>query len=108
MKSYFKTVDELKDFLCDFGYEETIVLENDDYLPAIIGNDSDGRLIYSYDKMVDFLMEKDKMSYDEACEWIHYNTIRALPYMGPMRPIIMYEFSSVLGEPDDEEKKPLE
>lgn len=111
MKGYFETLDELKEFLCDFGYEDTIVLENEDYLPAVIGTDSDGRLIYSYDKMAEFLMERDKMSYEEACEWIDYNTIRALPYMGPMHPIIIREFSSMFGELDDlniEQKKPLE
>lgn len=36
-------------------------------------------------------MENDKMTEEEAMEWVGYNTIRSLPYMGEMKPIIMYD-----------------
>ena len=39
----------------------------------------------------EYLMEVDGMDYDEAVEFIEYNTIRALPYAGDMRPIIKYD-----------------
>lgn len=26
----------------------------------------------------------------EAVEWISYNTVRSLPYVGPMAPVILY------------------
>jgi len=29
--------EEVKDYLCDHGWEETIVFENPDYAPAIAG-----------------------------------------------------------------------
>jgi len=40
--------------------------------------------------MVEYLMNTDNMSYEDAVEWIDYNTIRTLPYMGIMKPVIMY------------------
>jgi hypothetical protein len=35
-------------------------------------------------------MEEEEFTEEEAIEWIDYNTIRALPYMGEKAPIIMY------------------
>lgn len=84
------TIDSLKEWLCDNDHEETIVFESPDYLSAIIGITEDGRLIYSYDKMVEHLMLTDGMDAEEAMEFIDYNTVRALPYAGDMAPIIQY------------------
>lgn len=92
MFKLFKDVKELKDLLNDLGYEETVVFENPSYLKAIIGISDDGALCYSYNKMVQCLMEEDKMEQEEAMEFIDYNTIRALPYTSSMgvRPIVVY------------------
>ena len=60
------------------------------YDNAIIGVTTDGRVVYDYDKMVEELIEDEEWSYEEAVEWIDYNTIRSLPYAGPSGPIIMY------------------
>lgn len=84
-----RTLDEIKEWLCDRDYEDTVVLENPDYLSAIVGVSDDGRLIYDYEKMAEHLMTTDGMDYEEACEFINFNTIGALPYMGEKRPIIM-------------------
>lgn len=83
------SIEDLKQWLCDNDYEETVVMENPDYLSAIVGISDDGRLIYDYQKMVEHLVTTDGMDYDEACEFIDYNTIGALPYMGEKRPIIL-------------------
>ena len=40
--------------------------------------------------MIQWLMDTEQWSYEDAVEWIDYNTIRALPYMGEGAPIIMY------------------
>ena len=92
MFKLFKDVKELKDLLNELGYEETVVFENPSYLKAIIGISDDGALCYSYNKMVQCLMEEDKMEQEEAMEFIDYNTIRALPYASSMgvRPIVVY------------------
>lgn len=83
------TLDSLKEYLCARGYEETIILESPDYLSAIVGISDDARIIYDYEKMVKFLMISEGMDYEEAIEFIDFNTLGALPYMGEKRPIIL-------------------
>ena len=70
--------------------EDAIVFDNMSYDGSIIGVTTDDRVVYSYDKMVEELMQDEEWSYEDAVEWIDYNTIRALPYTGPNGPIIMY------------------
>ena len=89
----FNTLDELKEYLCDRGYEEIVVFDNPSYVTAAIGTEEiSGRVIYDYEKMVEFLMETDGMTYEDAAEFIDYNTIRAIPSMGTSAPIILYPF----------------
>ena len=70
--------------------EDAIVFDNMSYDGSIVGVTTEGRVVYSYDKMVEELMQDEEWSYEDAAEWIDYNTIRALPYMGENGPIIMY------------------
>jgi hypothetical protein len=79
-----------RDLLNELGLEESIVFENPNYDSAIIGYDANNyRIIYDYEKMVEHLMDVDGMEYDEAVEFIDYNTIRAIPYIGSNAPIIL-------------------
>ena len=77
--------------LVDAGYEDVIVFENESYDDALVGVSHDGRAIYSFDKMVEWLCRKDGIDEEEAIEWIEYNTIRAIPYAGEKAPIVMYD-----------------
>lgn len=70
------------------NYPDSIILDSMD--DAIIGIDVDGHVVYSYDKCVDCMI-KQGMTDEEAMEWIDYNTIRAIPYMGDNKPIMIYE-----------------
>ena len=92
MFKMFKDVKELKDLLNELEYKDTVVFENPSYLKAIIGLSDDGALCYSYEKMIECLMEEDGMDYEGAMEFIDYKTIRALPYASSMgiRPIVVY------------------
>lgn len=85
------TLNGLKDYLCERGYEDAVLLESPDYLNAIVGVSDDGRVIYDYEKMARCLMETDSMEYEEATEFIDFNTLGALPYMGEKKPIILNE-----------------
>lgn len=85
------TIDSLKDFLCELGHEDAVVLESPDYLSAVAGVSEDGRVIYSYPRMLEHLVLNDGMTYEEAAEFIDYNTIGSLPYMGEKAPIILNE-----------------
>lgn len=72
------------------GYEDVIILKNYSYDDALIGVTEDNRAIYDFDKMVQWLIHTENFTQEEAIEWIEYNTIRALPYMGERAPVIMY------------------
>lgn len=76
------------EYLENMGYEDVIVF--DDYgIETLIGVDSENRAVYDYDKMVEWIMKTDKCSYDDAVDWIEYNTIRSLPYIGDKAPIVV-------------------
>ena len=86
---------EIKDLLGSFGYEETILFESPSYDTACVGVTEDGRAVYDYDKMVQHLVNEDKMSEEEAMEFIDYNTIRSLPYQ-ENAPIVMTFFDDLM------------
>lgn len=79
-----------RQILLDMGYEDSIVFENPDYDSAIVGVSDNGEVIYDFDKMVRWLMEEDGITAEEAADFICYNSIRSLPYVGEGAPIIMY------------------
>ena len=82
--------------LIDNGYEGVKYLTDYSYDTALIGVTDDNRAVYDFDKMVDYLIEKEGFKDPvDAIEWIYYNTIRALPYMGSNAPIIMYPLREV-------------
>ena len=76
--------------LLEYGYEDVKYLVNESYDDALIGVSDDGRAIYDFGLMVEWLMTQYDWSDIEAIEWIETNTLRALPYMGEGAPIIMY------------------
>lgn len=76
--------------LLDNGYDGVKYLTDYSYDDALVGVTSDNRAVYDYNKMVEWLMETESWSEEEAVEWIDYNTIRAIPYMGEDGPIIIY------------------
>lgn len=39
--------------------------------------------------MIEDLMKEEDLDYEDALEFIEYNTLRALPYMGDNAPIIL-------------------
>ena len=79
-----------EEILLDAGYEDVKYLVTESYDDALIGVSYDGRAIYDFDKMVEWLVKKYGWSDIESIEWIEFNTLRALPYMGSDAPIVMY------------------
>lgn len=71
--------------------EETsiILFDSPNYDEAFVGLTMDNRAVYDYDKMIDSLMKEDNITYDEAVEFIDFNTIRSLPYIGDKGPVII-------------------
>ena len=75
--------------LVDLGYENLLVFDCPDYDDAIIGVTTDNQVVYDYNLMVEQLMRDENWTEEEAVEWIEYNTIRALDYMGAGAPVIV-------------------
>lgn len=74
----------------DLEAEETILFRNPDFSTAIIGVDDNNRVVYNYEKMLEYLVEYEDMDYEEAADYVCYNTLRALPYIHGNKPIVMY------------------
>lgn len=79
----------VKSLLEELGYEDIIVF--DDYgEETLIGVDSNNCAVYDYDKMIEWTMRNFDCTYEDAVDWIEYNTIRSLPYVGEGAPIVVY------------------
>ena len=82
-----------KEFLDDHDWlndYERIVFLSDEFVNANIGFDSNlEKLIYSYQLLCDDLIDEG-MEYDDACEYLDYNVVRALPYINKA-PILCME-----------------
>lgn len=88
---------ERRDLLNELGLEESIVFEAPDYDSAIVGYDAnDSRIVYDYEKMIEHLMDNDNMTYEDAVDFIEYNTIRAIPYAGGEAPIVVHNIEDYL------------
>ena len=84
---FYITVEER---LLENGYEDVKYLTDFSYDTALIGVSDDNRAVYDFNNMVEWLIETQNFTDEEAIEWIEVNTIRALPYFGERAPIIMY------------------
>lgn len=84
-----KVTQWLEDHMMDPDEVQIELFECSSYEGALVGITDDNRAVYSYDKMIESLMRDDNMTYDEAVEWIDFNTIGSL--VGKTDgPIIMY------------------
>ena len=81
-----------EEILLENGYEGVKYLTDFSYDSALIGVTHDDRAVYDYDLMVEWLMEDQGFTEEEAVDWIDFNTIRALPYMGADGPIVLHRF----------------
>ena len=101
-----ETKQERRDLLCELGLEDSVVFEHPDYDSAIIGYDAnDSRVIYDFEKMVEHLMKADNISYEEAVDFINYNTLRALPYAGSNGPIVLMSIEQYLDYSKEEKNE---
>lgn len=74
------------------NYDGAVLFDNPSFDNSIIGISTNNNIIYDLTSMVDELAEDDDMSYEEALEFIDYNTLRTIPYINEgSKPIIMTE-----------------
>lgn len=69
------------------GFEDVIIFENPSYDDAFIGVTSSNRAVYDYDKMIEWLITKEGMDYEEAADFISYNESF---YYGDGYPLIIF------------------
>ena len=82
--------EKINDYLEEIG--ESVLLA-DGFEDAFIGlsqrMNEPLTAVYSYKKMVDVLIERDGMEYEEAVEYIDFNVVGA--WVGPQTPIIVFD-----------------
>lgn len=76
------------------GYDDILIFENPSFEDAFIGVSHDERAVYDFDKMVECLMIEDGIGYEDAVDFIEFNTLRSLPYYDKS-PIIVYGLSEL-------------
>ena len=87
----------LRNYLTDTHGPDVVMLDGPVFDGGIVGTTRDGKLVYSYEKLARALAGGTGWwSVAEAVDWIEYNTIRSLPYMGDKAPIVMNDL-----DPDD-------
>ena len=85
----FTTNDEAYDWLEENGYSEKPGWS--EFAKAIIGVTTDDRLVYSYERITECLMETDEISEEDAIEYIDYNIVGSLNPNIEESPIIIHE-----------------
>jgi len=73
------SIEEVKEFA------DPEALSWDGFEDAILGVDTNGRLVYDIDKMAQICVERDKMDIDEAMEYLEFNYFCA--YIGELTPL---------------------
>lgn len=74
----------LREYADEMGWggdePQPVIFDNASYDGSVVGITESGSVVYDYDSMVEEYMADNGCTYEEAVEWIDYNTIRALPY----------------------------
>lgn len=70
------------------------ILKADGFDEAILGTDwRTGNIIYSIKKCIKILMKRDRMTFEEALEFLEFNTLCA--YVGEGTPIFLDDHSTI-------------
>lgn len=89
----------VEQFLNEHDFENAVLLDSPSFDGSIVGVTEGGQVVYDYSKMVMEFAEDNDCSELDAMEFIDYNTMRALPYMGEHRPIVMaYSIDEMLSD----------
>jgi hypothetical protein len=69
-----------------------MLLKADGFDEAILGvgrkKGCEDSIVYSYERCVEILIDRDNMSYEDAIEWMEFNVVDA--YVGPSTPIYIH------------------
>ena len=65
---------DIKEFVECFVDDEVKLYTNSEFNCAFVGLTHDGRAVYDYELMIESLVNNDKMTREEAIDFIDYNT----------------------------------
>ena len=91
--SYQEKINKLNE-ICNNLNSETCTFINPSYKSALIGytiENDQVKAVYSEEKILKELQDKNNWNPLEVQEWYEYNVLRALPHMKPS-PIIIHTF----------------
>ena len=86
------TEKDISAYVEDLGMEGVLLADGlEDAFIGVSCGCGPSKAIYDWDKCVDVFMNRDKMTYEEAVEWIDYNVTGA--YVGEQTPefIFLYD-----------------
>lgn len=86
---------KIRDFLNNEGFS-CIILDNPSFDNSIIGFTTQDKLVYDFELMVEEYMKDYNVERTEAIEFLSYNTVRAIPYMGPNAPVVINKFEGIV------------
>lgn len=83
------------DEMLDERDEQAIVLDDfDNAIEGYVEVAGGIRVVYDYEKCIQCLKDEG-MSDEDALDTFEYNTVRSLPYMGVLHPLIIHKSWSV-------------
>lgn len=62
------------DKILEMGFEDVVIFDNPSYDTAFIGVTNNNQAVYDYEKMIEYLVTTDDMTYEEAADFISYNS----------------------------------
>lgn len=71
---------ELREYIGSLN-PTAVLFDNPAFDNSIIGISTSGNIIYDLELMIEELANDDNITYEDAADFICYNTIRALPYI---------------------------
>lgn len=84
IEEYLDTIEESA-MLCD-GFDEALIGFSQRINEPLLA-------VYSYEKMLDVLIERDGLEYDDAVEYLDFNVLGA--WIGPQTPIVVMPIPSL-------------
>lgn len=81
----------LRNYIAENYDEKLILFDSQSYDNSIIYvTDDNKHVVYSYERMIDELMTDNNWSYDDAIDWLEFNTIGSMK-SGDYEPLIVHE-----------------
>jgi len=84
--------DHILEELAEINADAIVLEPQSTFNRAIVGSDTDSRLVYSVTKIISALVDEDGMDEQEALEWFEFNTLGTFSGMDNMnKPIFIYD-----------------